>query len=675
MAGALEGSITLEDVFVMVGTKKVPLAPELAGYLALEIAEGADEGGGDVDPRAVYIAEEGTVALVKRREARPGDPEGSIRAILTKLLDASGAKTPALTAAARRRPTGSLRALAEELEAALIPVNRAAGRRALARLAREVKRVAMRAGRASSAIHIPPPASQPPAPSPESTAPTKPPPAFPAAEPPTARREVPAEVAQAAVPSSDLKGAGGTVQRPVSMDLEDLVEEPSGAAPPPEEPRAEPAPSSRRPPRPSEADVDSLLEQFTRNSDRPDKLVARDLKAMAGLDPTPPPPPQGSVSFARPSGQDEPKGRAVSERPSDAGVEALLALSEPVSRRSSRPPTTPAQAPISKRAAAARRSGVSSELSHAPSSGLSVPTPTPTPAPKAAASEPPPARARRLSQAEIPTGADLRHQSALARISTGEFRRMKKRRSDVWLVAVLLGLIAIGVSLVWSLKPGFFTGRTPERVAQEKAATEAARQQAIAAQQAQACKVALLVTDVPTNAEVLLRQGQAPVDVERMPVGARLEFVATAEGFAPKRAVVPAGVSWDTASGGKPRFEVAVQLDKSSGKPKGDIWPPGEPGSTVGGQGPPGTVHIVTTPRGAEVWLLAGMGPEAHIEPGTPCDQDVDVLVAGPTTLRKRIHVPAASFAPGPDAPPEGRFAKVSAGGEDAGTAGTKKGK
>jgi len=244
---------------------------------------------------------------------------------------------------------------------------------------------------------------------------------------------------------------------------------------------------------------------------------------------------------------------------------------------------------------------------------------------------------------------------------------MGKRRSDLWLVAVLLALIGVGVTIVWSLKPGFLTGRTPEKVAQEKAASEAARQQAILAQQALACKVALEVADVPTNAEVLLRQGQAPVDVDRMPVGARLEFVATAEGFAPKRAVVPGGVSWDTGSGSKPRFEVAVQLDKSSGKPRGDVWPPGEPGSEVGGKGPPGTVHIVTTPRGAEVWLLAGIGPDAHID-GLPCDQDVDVLVAGPTTLRRRLHVPASSFVPGPEAPPEGRFAKVSAGGEDAGT-------
>jgi len=131
------------------------------------------------------------------------------------------------------------------------------------------------------------------------------------------------------------------------------------------------------------------------------------------------------------------------------------------------------------------------------------------------------------------------------------------------------------------------------------------------------------VTDVPAHAEVLLREGQAPVDVEKMPVGTRLEFVATAEGYAPRRVVVPAGASWDTGADGRPRLEVAVQLDKSNAKAGGnDPWPAGEPGSEVGGRGPPGTVRVIATPRGAEVWMLAGIGPEARIEQ-LRCDQDL----------------------------------------------------
>jgi hypothetical protein len=152
------------------------------------------------------------------------------------------------------------------------------------------------------------------------------------------------------------------------------------------------------------------------------------------------------------------------------------------------------------------------------------------------------------------------------------------------------------------------------------------------------------VTDVPPHAEVLVRKGQAPVDVEKMPVGTRLEFVATAEGYLPRRVVVPAGATWDPGSDAKPRFEAAVQLERSKAKGNtNDPWPPGEPGSEVGGQGPPGTVHVVATPRGAEVWMLAGIGPEVRIEQ-LRCDQDLDLLVAGPTTFRKRLHVGVTDF-------------------------------
>src|SRR4029453_6747847 len=100
------------DVFTVVEAKRVPLAPELAGYLALEIADGTDAGSGDVDPKTVFISEEGTVALVRpKKEIITGDAEASVRTLLTKLLDASGSGTPALTTAARRKPGNGLPAL------------------------------------------------------------------------------------------------------------------------------------------------------------------------------------------------------------------------------------------------------------------------------------------------------------------------------------------------------------------------------------------------------------------------------------------------------------------------------------------------------------------------------------------------------------------------------------
>jgi hypothetical protein len=202
------------------------------------------------------------------------------------------------------------------------------------------------------------------------------------------------------------------------------------------------------------------------------------------------------------------------------------------------------------------------------------------------------------------------------------------------------------------VKPGFLTGRTPEKIAAERAAAEAESARIAAQRNIPACHATLVVSGAPKDSEVLIREGQAPIDVEHMPVGTRLEFVATAEGYAPKRAIVPAGAAWDSATG-KPRFDLPVQLDKSKARPGRDgtvvdPWPQGEPGSEVGGKGAPGVVHVISSPKGAEVWLLAGIGPDATIEDIVSCDTDVDVLVAGPTTYRKRLHVPASSFGADP---------------------------
>ena len=76
MPEPLEASVTLEEIFTVVGSKRVPLAPELAGYLALEIAETPAARDGDVDPKQVYVGEEGTVALVPRgRMETPAIPK------------------------------------------------------------------------------------------------------------------------------------------------------------------------------------------------------------------------------------------------------------------------------------------------------------------------------------------------------------------------------------------------------------------------------------------------------------------------------------------------------------------------------------------------------------------------------------------------------------------------
>jgi len=572
--GALDASVTLEDVFAVVVAKRVPLAPELAGYLVLEIAEHADPNGGDLDPRSVFVGEEGTVALVRpKRDGATGDAEESIRSALARLLEASGSQTPALAAASKRKSGAGLPALAEELEAALIPVNRAAGRRALARLAREVKRVTLGVGRNAmpSTGDAPAPSRRASSPSHQAPAPDPTPAPPPARAPsPSFSREEEPTTARGQIPDEVLRKA-----TPEPIDASEMPTtqfEPVG-----------------RTPSPSQADVDSLIDTFG-VAGTSEQHHARQLKAMVGLEPTPPPP-----EIAR---RMETREVELSGRESD--VEALLSMAEP----SAREPRDPSQP----RAAASAPSG------EAP--------------PRAAAARARP-QAKEPDPRQLPTGpSEVRRRASMPSLP-----RAKPRRGGAVMMFLALVVLAGGAYAVWQLRP--VPGRTPAgpaSAAQSPAAT------------APPCKGTLIVTDVPAHAEVLLRAGQAPVDVPSMPVGTRLEFVATAEGYAPKRAVVPAGASWDTGPDGKPRFEAAVQLDKSKAHPgTNDPWPTSEPGSSVGGEGPPGTVHVVATPRGAEIWMLVAIGPEARIDQ-LHCAQDFDVLIAGPTTFRKRLHVASSDF-------------------------------
>jgi hypothetical protein len=567
--GALDASVTLDEVLTIVGAKRVPLAPELAGYLVLEIAEHADPNGGDVDPKSVFVGEEGTVALVKKRDRATGNAEGSIRAALGKLLEASGSQTPALAAASKRKNGAGLLALTSELEAALIPVNRAAGRRALARLAREVKRVTLGVGRhtlpSSSSLRsgaegtsaAPPPREiliKEAAP-PLSSVPASP-------RRPSASRFSPEEdptTARSQIPGELLKGTTRAVWS--------------------ETPTTEFVPNARAP-SPSEADVDALIAEFG-VSGGSEQQHARALKALAGLDPTPPAPPEIMRRHTRATDKSPPS--------EELDAAALLATK-------SQPPSAAA------------------------------------PAAMLAGKAPQPQGTR--DERQLPTQPS----QLKARATLPSASQIAPRRGWGAMLALALVTIAAGSYAVWQLRPAALARRTPSN--SESRALPAPRETP------PACTGTLVVADVPPHAEVLLHEGQAPVDVQRMPVGARLEFVATAEGYAPKRVVVPAGAGWDNGADGKPRFETAVQLDPSRGHSSaGDAWPAGEPGSAVGGEGPPGTVHVVATPRGAEVWMLAGIGPEARIE-HLRCDLDIEVLVAGPTTYRKRLHVGARDFVP-----------------------------
>ncbi len=624
----LDASVTVEEILGVVAARKVPLAPELAGYLVLEVAENVDDAVGEIDPSRIHVGDEGAVAIVKPRGGS-GDTQAHLRRLLAKLLEASGTQTAALVGVARKSAGGTtVEALVEELEAALIPVNRSAGRRALARLARETKRVTLRVGRNAA-----PPSRDPsrdsirdPSPSrdalrdsgssfarteprePKSERPPPPPSTFESEEvPTTARREIPAEILDP--PPTPVR------EEPVSQSELPTV----GIAR--EELEAARATTKRD-------SVDSLLDKFEVSGPKEDRAVRGELKQIAGLDPTPPPPTADDID-------------ALLEASVRRSVPAKQEVAKPApkARPDTRPETRPAKRRDSRSDAEAPR-----ERERDPARPAT-----------------PKMRDRSPSFADdrqLPTAPSQLRQRTVS--VTTEAVRPKSAR-DRNLVVALLVLLVILAIVLWTMKPGFLTGRTPDKVEAERLAAEAESARIAALPKQGQCRTTLLVDGAPNGSEILLRVGEGPADVDHMPSGARLEFVALSDGHQPKRAVIPAG-NWEV-SNGRPRYELAIQLDRSKAKPgANDPWPPAEPGSEIGGKGnSPGVVHIITTPKGAELWLVTGIGPDASIDDFVPCDQAADVLVAI-GTKRTRFHVDAKSFVAGAgDAGPNVRVARLTA--------------
>lgn len=139
------------------------LTGETAGYLVLLAAEASGQAGSGRggDPTCIYLSEEGSLILEAGPGASLSEPESVLRCLLGELLACSPPSIPALGRVARGAPAG-LPHLVAELETALIPVNRGAGRRALARLHRDVAK-ARALGKLAAPAPVPPQAPPEPA--------------------------------------------------------------------------------------------------------------------------------------------------------------------------------------------------------------------------------------------------------------------------------------------------------------------------------------------------------------------------------------------------------------------------------------------------------------------------------------------------------------------------------
>lgn len=129
---------SLREIVLAVRFGEASLVGESVGYLVLGACDRALAVPRAVDLDAVLVTSEGEVVL----DANPvteADAERSLRYLLAQLLTLLRTPFPNLARVAAREPCG-LRHLVTELEAALVPVNRRAARRTLARLVRDARR-------------------------------------------------------------------------------------------------------------------------------------------------------------------------------------------------------------------------------------------------------------------------------------------------------------------------------------------------------------------------------------------------------------------------------------------------------------------------------------------------------------------------------------------------------
>lgn len=131
--------ISIAQLVELAGRQRVAVPAELAGCIVLAAADQLLQAPLELAPADLLLFEDGYVRLSGGRESEPAVAERRLRELLGTLLAGVSSVTPALLRAARRQSGGDLSTFVKELEIALVPTNRGASRRALARLSREAR--------------------------------------------------------------------------------------------------------------------------------------------------------------------------------------------------------------------------------------------------------------------------------------------------------------------------------------------------------------------------------------------------------------------------------------------------------------------------------------------------------------------------------------------------------
>ena len=141
---------TLQELLQSLKAKRIRVPSEIGAFVALEVCEALSRGPARVSTSDVRIADDGMVSLfVPPNSATQDEAARAIVGLLASVLVAAGTGAPAalIRLVEDGAPTGAgcLDRLRDDLEAALVPLNRQAARRVLARMVREGKREQPRA--------------------------------------------------------------------------------------------------------------------------------------------------------------------------------------------------------------------------------------------------------------------------------------------------------------------------------------------------------------------------------------------------------------------------------------------------------------------------------------------------------------------------------------------------
>ncbi len=528
---------------------------EIGAFVALEACEGLLQQAVKLEADDVRVTAEGSVVVAASAErAEPDEAARSLLLVLSRLLVAAGPGVPPhLLQLVRESVTGEaqrdLRHLHDAIEASLIPINRGASRRVLARLVRESDRPPVYEEAAIDPQELDAeldellrdPASRSLEPEPGSV------PLPVDEEPVTAKITVPRAVLEA-----ETAAVSETATETVAVS-----ETATGSA------------SVRESVGRAEAETGTLVvsEEVKVTSERPPSPRAR--VGAAAADPVP------------------------TTQPHDEAVTATIRVRFPETEpESAEVPIGEADTSSGHATAAAPADSEQQALSPASSAVIESATATT----QLWATTPPVQDTR---ESALPHGHLGARESSIGREATVPASRSSvpqppKQWAQLGPWLLVLGA-AIGVYALWT------TGVLDRFVRSgQPAASEATPQTGT-----------IEVTVDPADSQIFLFVGRGPAVAEGLSLAGPHEFVVFDRGLEPSRAVVPENATWATTEDGA-SYELAVQARPLDGLSDPRALGASLTTSSPSGE-PRGSVRVITNPPGAKVYRFVGIGPSVEI--------------------------------------------------------------